>query len=859
MYIGEIIIDEDSSDGDDQNISLQIKSQNVRKLFGLILTFVMTFRILCNVSDQAILLLLRFTKYLIRMIGVTFQIDELSKYDVNFPQTIYGCYSFLNQEKSGYSEYIACPSCHILYDKRLIPTTFTVRQEIPKCTYVEFPNHPQLRFRKPCDELLLSVVKKGGQKVELKPRRVYYYYGIKASLNAMLLREDLKLINLCKSPLPQKEFMADITDGRIWSELVDKYTTPASYEGTFLGILVNIDWFQPYKHISYSIGVIYAVIINLPRTLRYKRENVIIIGVIPGPKEPNKHMNSYLGPFVKELLEFLDGIWFSTKSGKKLIKCVMVGLSSDIPATRKAAGFVGHNATKACSRCLKTFPRVGDHVDCSGFDRETWEPRSHKSHCYQAQRTLSAQTKAARKLIEKESGARYSILFELPYYDAIRFANIDSMHNIFLGTAKHVMVLWKEREIIKKEHFTIIQDRVDTLNVPMDIGRIPSKIESAMAGLTADQWKNWTCIFSLYVLHDILPRDHLHCWWLFVQACSIVCQPIISKESIASMDNFLLEFCRCFEKLFGPESCTINLHLHCHLADCMLDYGPSQSTWCFGFERLNGVLGSTPTNKKMLQTEKTLINRFVQQFETWSTNSEFAQEVKCFFPTSEYGSVGDTNINSEIYIRQLQLSQTECLPDLLTDHGDLIEPIGKITEDVLSPYEVACLQQMYQHIFSTADYQLSAVSCIIYRFDRVKVGNKLISSKKAKSERSSFICAQWLDKYGSICASQTLCRPGKVLCFFKHCMTITKNGQTKRHYSLLAFTRWYKVHPEKNYLLSPITLWSPEFEPVNCTSFLPISRIMCRCAQLQTYMQFPERSYNSGQTVIIIPVQSCKL
>ena len=104
------------------------------------------------------------------------------------------------------------------------------------------------------------------------------------------------------------------------------------------------------------------------------------------------------------------------------------------------------------------------------------------------------------------------------------------MHNLFLGTAKHVMSLWKDREIIKKEHFTIIQDRVDNLNVPMDIGRIPSKIESAMAGLTADQWKNWTCIFSLYILHDILPRDHLHCWWLFVQACYIVCQPIISKE-----------------------------------------------------------------------------------------------------------------------------------------------------------------------------------------------------------------------------------------------------------------------------------------------------------------------------------------
>ena len=84
-----------------------------------------------------------------------------------YVQTIYGCYSFLNQKKSGYSEYIACPVCHLLYDKQLIPTTFSIRQEIPKCTYIEFPNHPQLRFRMPCNELLLSVVKKVDKRLRL--------------------------------------------------------------------------------------------------------------------------------------------------------------------------------------------------------------------------------------------------------------------------------------------------------------------------------------------------------------------------------------------------------------------------------------------------------------------------------------------------------------------------------------------------------------------------------------------------------------------------------------------------------------------------------------------------------------------
>ena len=76
----------------------------------------------------------------------------------------------------------------------------------------------------------------------------------------------------------------------------------------------------------------------------------------------------YVGPFVSESLELYNGLWFTTPTGKQFTKCVLVALSSDIPATRKADGFVGHNSTKACLRCLKYFPKVGDTVDYSGFD-----------------------------------------------------------------------------------------------------------------------------------------------------------------------------------------------------------------------------------------------------------------------------------------------------------------------------------------------------------------------------------------------------------------------------------------------------------------------------------------------------------
>ena len=69
-----------------------------------------------------------------------------------------------------------------------------------------------------------------------------------------------------------------------------------------LGLMLNCDWFQPYEHTSYSIAALYLVILNFPQTIRFKPENIIIAGIIPGPSElTHKEMSSYLRPLVKEL------------------------------------------------------------------------------------------------------------------------------------------------------------------------------------------------------------------------------------------------------------------------------------------------------------------------------------------------------------------------------------------------------------------------------------------------------------------------------------------------------------------------------------------------------------------------------
>ena len=75
------------------------------------------------------------------------------------------------------------------------------------------------------------------------------------------------------------------------------------------GLLLKIDWFEPFDNFIYSVGVIYLVVLNLPRNVRYKRENVIIlIGIIPGPSELPLTINSNLTPLVLDLLELWHGV-----------------------------------------------------------------------------------------------------------------------------------------------------------------------------------------------------------------------------------------------------------------------------------------------------------------------------------------------------------------------------------------------------------------------------------------------------------------------------------------------------------------------------------------------------------------------
>ena len=120
---------------------------------------------------------------------------------------------------------------------------------------------------------------------------------------------------------------------------------------------------------------------------------------------------------------------------------------------------------------------------------------------------IQSDTAGLQEKLESSYGTRYSVLAELPYYDTVRMTIID----FFLGTSKKILTIWKELGYLNKASLEKLQEKTNEFVVQCDIGKIPQKIASSFDGFTADEYKNWTILFSMYALKGIVPASENLC------------------------------------------------------------------------------------------------------------------------------------------------------------------------------------------------------------------------------------------------------------------------------------------------------------------------------------------------------------
>ncbi|XP_070564970.1 uncharacterized protein [Ptychodera flava] len=389
--------------------------------------FILLWQKIYNVSDRGIQRLVTFLKLLLATIAMVFKVDSLVNFSKNLPSTLYTIRKFLRLNRDDFTQYVVCVTCHSIYHfENCYKTLSTGKKVSLKCSHIEFPQHPHRSKRRPCGEALLKKVKGQNGQEYLYPKKVYCYRKLITSLKTFVTRPGfVDACNKWKTRNSQDNYMGDIYDGQVWKD----FESQGYFKSKFnLCLTLNVDWFQPYEHTPHSVGALYLVINNLPRQERFMPENLILVGLLPGPNEPKKNINSYLEPLVNELQELAVGV--KMKDNSKLgniYRALLMCIASDIPATRKCGGFVGHGAFRGCSKCLQTFSReaFGEKADYSDFHVEDYPIRSdmdHKSYAYQC---LNAKTPAEQAVTEREYGARWTQLNFLNYFQPVRFHVVD--------------------------------------------------------------------------------------------------------------------------------------------------------------------------------------------------------------------------------------------------------------------------------------------------------------------------------------------------------------------------------------------------------------------------------------------------
>lgn len=485
----------------------------------------------------------------------------LSTIDANkfsrFPSSLYTAKKKLGIPTS-VIQYAACGKCHKLYDIDQINKT-----EVQTCSFINYPNHSIVRFRQECNNPLTKKIDSSNNDPTFRPIMTFPLVNIRQQLTLFFCRNDFeKSCRKWTERTNETETLFDIYDAMIWKSFEDdngeKFFTK-EYADTRIGLMLNMDWFQPFINSQYSVGVIYAVICNLPRSERFKPYNILTLAVIPGPNEPKLHeINNYLYPVIKQLNQLWDGYDVITHehNNGRFVRGAVIGCSSDVPATRKLCGFI--SARIACYRCYKSANFVNNQSNFGGFEdfNEWFIERDIKVIRENASDWRKCTTEESRKAHVSEYHVRWSEIYNLHYFNPVRHCVVDPMHCLFLGVAKWIVTkLWIGGGILDNAKLKIMQKRADSIKIPSDLGRRPVRIATGegFSNFTADMWKTFIMIFAIPVTWDFLDQTDKKILAYFVRACKILTSRELQKNELNEAFAKLVEMNKLVEQKYGQE------------------------------------------------------------------------------------------------------------------------------------------------------------------------------------------------------------------------------------------------------------------------------------------------------------------
>ncbi|KAJ4487060.1 hypothetical protein C8J55DRAFT_594498 [Lentinula edodes] len=356
---------------------------------------------------------------------------------IGIPLDIRTVYARLNLDPKIHRLF-CCPTCFKMYP---------LDTSLKKCNYQKSSR------AKPCNTDLWSFRhSKKGHKIQI-PRCSYTTTSFDSWLQSFLNRPSIekclyKTFIKTQNPAPQ-ERMYDIQDSPFWDSIRHNLNSPHD-----LIFSVYVDWFNPLgnkqagKQISCGAIVLYCL--NLPLEIRFRPENIFVVGMMPGPHGPTVGtIHHILHHYCNSIMEFdLPGKSMPTSSypeGARVSARVYPNIA-DLLGSKKFTGFGSPSATYFCTWCTLSKEQV------ESLDYDSWQLRDGNTVKAQAQAWKNAVTISEKENLFKQNSIRWIPQHDIPYFDPVQHVVLGMMHNTLEGHLEfHLRELWGLGRTEKKE------------------------------------------------------------------------------------------------------------------------------------------------------------------------------------------------------------------------------------------------------------------------------------------------------------------------------------------------------------------------------------------------------------------------
>lgn len=269
---------------------------------------------------------------------------------------------------------------------------------------------------------------------------------------------------------------------------------------------------------------------NLSPEMRFHSDNLLALGVIPGPNKPGD-IDSFLVPLAEVFFLLAAGVgtYDVLSESQFILRAFLLIVFGDFPAVSMLMKMKGVNGISPCRSCkIKAIPvptdnnRTGTYYVPPSTDL-TGLGRSHGELMAQADLVDKASTKAEAEMFSKEFGIKgRSILSELDSMSFPQSFPPDFMHIAWENVTNTLVTLWSgdykgldegnHKYHINKAAWKEVGARgaASSANIPSTFGpQIPNIFEKG-SFMTADMWSFWVQFLAPVFLRDSFEKPECY-------------------------------------------------------------------------------------------------------------------------------------------------------------------------------------------------------------------------------------------------------------------------------------------------------------------------------------------------------------